>query len=121
MAPAGDRRHRAHGVLSVVGVVSHDRALPLDALARVGVPLLCAWFAAARVAGTYRAPGTRTLVTAWALAVPVAVLARGVLARGPWDAQLLVFLGVALAFTFLFLVVGRGAARAFRVGERVVD
>ncbi len=96
---------------TVVGVANHDGGVPADALARVGVPLLVCWFAAAAVVGTYRSPGPRTLLLAWATSVPVAALVRTVVAGGPWSADLLAFLGVAMAFTLLFLLAGRAAAR----------
>lgn len=106
---------------TVVGVATHDHGLPLGALARVGVPMLLAWFAAAWLVGAYRAPGARTLVLAWGLAVPVAVLVRTLVAAGPWGGELVVFLGVTLAFTLLFLLLVRGAARAFGLDRPVVD
>jgi hypothetical protein len=106
---------------TLLGVASHDHGRPLDALARVGVPLLCAWFAAAWAVGTYRAHGVATLLAAWAVSVPIAVVVRTVVAGRPWDAEVLVFLGVALAFTLLFLVVGRGVARVLRLGGGVGD
>jgi DUF3054 family protein len=128
-SPSGTRRA---GVLAaidaialigftLVGVSNHDRGLPLDALARVGGPLLLAWFVAAAVFGTYRRPSVRTLLLAWAAAVPVAGVVRTVIAGGPWGRELAVFLAVAMAFTLLFLLLGRGAARALRVEGRVVD
>lgn len=106
---------------TVVGVANHDGGLPLDALARVGAPMLVAWFAAAWAVGAYRAPGLRTLVVAWALAVPVAVAVRTIVAGGPWGGQFFVFLGVALAVTLLCLLLGRSLARAFGLDRRVLD
>jgi hypothetical protein len=106
---------------TLVGVANHDHGLPADALGRVGGPLLAAWFAAAWVVGTYRRPGLRTLLIAWAFAVPVAVLVRTLVAGGPWGADLLVFLGVALAFTLLFLLLGRGLMRALCLGDPAAD
>jgi hypothetical protein len=111
----------ALGAFTVVGVANHDGGLPAGALARVGLPLLAAWFVAAWAFGTYRVPGVRTLLLAWASAVPVAVLVRTIIAGGPWDADLAVFLGVALAFSLLFLVAARGLARALRLDGPVVD
>jgi hypothetical protein len=98
-------------VFTVVGVANHDGGLPPEALARVGVPLLGCWFVAAAVCSTYRSPGLRTLLLAWATSVPVAGLVRTVLAGGPWNADVLAFLAVAMAFTLLFLLAGRAVAR----------
>lgn len=103
---------------TVVGVANHDHGLPPDAIARVGAPMLAGWFVAAWVVGTYRTPGIRTMLIAWAIAVPVAVLVRTLIAGGPWGGEFFVFLGVALAFTLLFLMLGRGVARAFHLDER---
>jgi hypothetical protein len=102
---------------TVVGVANHDGGLRADALARVGGPLLVAWFAAARVVGAYRVPGVRTLVLAWLLAVPAGAAGRTLIAGGPWGRGFVVFLGVALGFTLLFLLVGRGLARAFGLAD----
>jgi hypothetical protein len=41
----------------------------------------------------------------------VAGLVRTVLAGGPWNADVLAFLAVAMAFTLLFLLAGRAVAR----------
>jgi DUF3054 family protein len=106
---------------TVVGVANHDHGLPADALARVGLPLLVAWFLTAWAVGTYRRPGLRTMVLAWAIAVPVGALVRTAIAGGPWGGEFLVFLGVALAFTLLFLLLGRGLARAFGLGEPAIE
>jgi Protein of unknown function (DUF3054) len=106
---------------TLVGVATHDHGLPAGALARVGGPLLVAWFAAARAVGTYRSIGLRTLVAAWAIAVPFAGVARTLIAGGPWGRELVVFVAVAMAFTLLFLLIGRAISRASRVDRRVVD
>ena len=106
---------------TVVGVANHDHGLPADAVARVGGPLLFAWFVAAWAFGTYRRPGIRTLLLAWVTSVPVAGVVRTLIADGPWGGELAVFLTVAMAFTLLFLLLARGAARALRLDERVLD
>lgn len=101
---------------TVVGVANHDGGLPLGPLVRVGLPLLAAWFVVAALVGAYRRPGLPSLLLTWALSVPVAVVARTVIAGRAWDEEVLVFLGVALAFTLLFLLLGRGLelARSLR-------
>jgi hypothetical protein len=106
---------------TLVGVVNHDHGLPADAVARVGGPLLGAWFVAAWAFGTYRRPGVPSLLLAWVTAVPVAGVVRTLIAGGPWGRELGVFLAVAMAFTLLFLLLGRGAARALRLDGRMVD
>jgi Protein of unknown function (DUF3054) len=106
---------------TLVGVANHDHGLPAAALARVGGPLLVAWFVAARAVGTYRSPGLRTLLLAWVIAVPVAAVVRTLIAGGPWGGELVVFLAVAMSFTLVFLLLGRGLALALRLDGRVVD
>jgi hypothetical protein len=98
----------------VVGVMTHDHGLPVASIARVGLPLAVAWMLATALVGTYRRLDVRTLLTAWALAVPPAVAIRTAIVGGPWGERFLSFLGVALAFTLLFLLVGRGAVLMVR-------
>jgi hypothetical protein len=89
------------------GVVQHDEGLDLTALARTGLPLLGAWFLLAPLLGTYRRPGWVTLVLNWASAVPAALVVRSIVRGGPWGSGLVRFGLVAMAFTLLFLAVGR--------------
>jgi hypothetical protein len=94
-------RRRPLGALAVfvvVGVVTHDHGLVPAALARVGLPLLVAWLLATAIVGTYRRCGVRTLVAAWAIAVPPAAAIRTAVAGGPWGDEFVVFLAVALFF-----------------------
>jgi len=93
----------------VVGVIQHDEGLAFAGLVRTGVPLLVAWFAVALAVGTHRRVGWGTLVATWALAVPLGLVARSVIRGGPWGRGLLIFGGIAMAFTLLFLVAGRMA------------
>ena len=104
----------ALGAFVVTGVSTHDHGLPLAALARIGVPLVVAWVLAAAIVGTYRTCSVRTLIAAWALAVPPAVAIRTAVAGGPWGGDFVVFLGVALVFTLLFLLLGRAVVLAAR-------
>jgi hypothetical protein len=94
-------------VFVVVGVLNHDGAVTPGLVLRTAVPLLGAWYAAALLAGAYRRPGLLTLFLTWLPAVPVAVLIRSFVAGGPWGGELAVFLGVALAFTMLFVLTAR--------------
>ena len=96
----------------VVGVIQHDEGLSLTGIVRTGVPLLVAWFAVALVVGTYRRPGWVTLAITWVLAVPLGLVVRSAIRGGPWGRGLLIFGGVAMAFTLLFLVGGRLALLA---------
>jgi hypothetical protein len=91
----------------VVGVLQHDEGLAIAGILRTGAPLLVAWFAVAAIVGTYRRPGWLTLAITWLVGVPLGLVARSVIRGGPWGHGLLVFGGVAMAFTLLFLVGGR--------------
>lgn len=93
----------------VVGVAQHGSALTVAGLLRTVVPLMLAWFLVALAIGTYRRVGWPTALLTWLVAVPVGLLARSVLRGGPWGRPLLVFGGVAMVFTFLFVMGGRVA------------
>ncbi len=96
----------------VVGVVNHDGGIDAAPLLRTGGALLVTWFGLAPWTGVYRIPGLRTLLVAWGVGVPLGVVLRSAAAGGPWNGRLLVFLGVAMAFSLLFLLAGRLLARA---------
>ena len=95
----------------MAGIRSHREVGAIDLFLRNAIPLLLAWFTVATVAGAYRRPGLRTLVITWVFAVPAGLVARSLWVGSPTGARLLVFLGVGLVFTALFLLVGRGLAR----------
>ena len=92
-----------------VGLISHKHGVSATGYARDALPLLGAWFAVALVLGTYRAGGWRRLLATWAVGVPLGVLIRGVVLGRSLDGKELAFLGVALAFTLLFVLALRGA------------
>ncbi len=94
-----------------VGIRSHHEVGALDLFLRNAVPLLFAWFIVATVTGAYRKPELRTLLITWAVAVPAGLVARSLWVGSPSGARLLVFLGIGLVFTGLFLSVGRALAR----------
>ena len=91
----------------LVGIRSHHESGAAALFLRSAVPLLVAWFVVAVAVGTYRRPTTRTLLITWALAMPVGLIARSLIVGSPTGGRLVTFLGVGLAFTLLFLVVGR--------------
>jgi Protein of unknown function (DUF3054) len=98
-------------VFVVVGLLQHEEGADPGLFVRNAVPLLAAWFVAARVVGTYRRPAAGVLLLTWALAVPVGLLVRTAWVGSPHGTQILVFLGVGLAFTLAFLVAGRALVR----------
>lgn len=102
----------------IVGIRSHYESGAAELVLRNAVPLLVAWFGAAVVVGTYRRPSTRTLLITWVLAVPVGLVVRSLIIGAPTGSRLVTFLGIGLAFTLLFLLIGRLLARV--IGRRVL-
>lgn len=115
MGPVNDRSRLplvvADGIALIafvlVGADRHSSGTAAN-VARTAVPLIAAWFAVAVLVGAYRRPGLRSLLLTWLLAVPAAGVLRSLVRGGPWDERLLVFAGVALAFSALFLLAARG-------------
>lgn len=96
----------------VVGIAEHDGQMPVTTLFfRNAVPLLASWFLVAHLTGAYRRPGLATLLATWAIAVPCGLLLRTAWVGSPRGGEIAVFLGIGMAFTLLFLLVGRGAVR----------
>jgi len=93
----------------LVGAAQHGEGLALSALVRTGLPLLGGWLLVASALGTYRRLGWTRLVLTWLVAVPLGLVVRSAVRGGPWGRGLLVFGGVAMAFTLLFLLAGRAA------------
>jgi hypothetical protein len=91
----------------LVGAANHGEGFDLGALVRTGLPVLAAWFLVGLAVGIYRRRGWVRFLVTWALAIPLGVVARSVIRGGPWGRELLIFGGVAMAFTLLFLLVGR--------------
>ena len=92
----------------VAGVRSHGEGAVVDHFLRNAVPLVVAWLVFAMVLGTYRRPGFATLWRTWLVAVPVALVVRSIWVGSPTGVAFLTFLAVAMAFTALFLAIGRG-------------
>jgi hypothetical protein len=90
-----------------VGLVSHAHALTLTGYARDLLPLLAGWFAAAALFGVYRGGGRVALLATWLVGVALGVEIRALaLGRSP-DGKQAAFLGVALAFTGVFVLAFR--------------
>jgi hypothetical protein len=100
----------------MIGLAQHDEGASAGLFLRNAIPLLGAWFVLAVPLGTYRRSGVRTLLLTWAVAVPAGLLLRTAWVGSPHGSEILVFLGVGLVFTLLFLTIGRAVARL--VGER---
>ena len=91
-----------------VGLRSHRIGAIAEIAARNAVPLAVAWVVVALAVGTYRRRDLASLVLTWALAVPAALLVRTWWVGSPQGPRIAVFLGVGMAFTLLFLLIGRG-------------
>lgn len=88
---------------TTVGLLSHDRAVSASGYARDLLPLAAAWGLVALALGTYRRRSTPRLVATWALGVPLGILIRAAALDRSLDGKEAAFLGVALAFTALFV------------------
>ena len=110
--PAGGRPAALMDALAIVvfvsiGIATHDAGFTLHEISTTAIPFLGAWFALAWALRLYRRPRWSALVVTWLLAIPAGAVLRSALRGGPWDDRLLVFAMVALAFSGLFVVVGR--------------
>jgi hypothetical protein len=102
---------------ATVGLLSHDHALSAAGYLRDALPRLGGWFAAALAFGAYRRPSRSTLLATWALGVPAGILVRALVLGRDLDGGQAVFLGIALAFTLLFVFAARAALRALPGNE----
>ena len=103
-------------VFVLIGIRGH-RAGTVEGFLRNAVPLLGAWFLVAWLGHTYRRPGWRSLLRNWIVAVPIGLLVRTLIVGSPKGGKILVFIAVGLAFTLLFLVLGRSLARLLAHGR----
>ena len=97
-------------VFVLIGIRGHH-AVTVEGFVRNAVPLLGVWFLVAWLAHTYRRQGWRSLLRNWIVAVPVGLLVRTLIVGSPKGGRILVFIAVGLAYTALFLVLGRLLAR----------
>ncbi len=108
-------------VFVVAGIRSHHEVGALDLFIRNAVPLEVGWFAVSAVAATYRRPGLRTLLVTWIVAVPVGLVVRSIWVGSPSGTRLVVFVGIGLLFTLLFLLAGRGVVSLLGRRRRPAD
>ena len=92
----------------VAGMGSHNEGTVPAYFLRNTVPLVVAWLGFAALLGTYRRPGFATLWRTWVVAVPIALVVRSWWVGSPSGTRFLTFLAVGMAFTGLFLLIGRG-------------
>ena len=95
-----------------IGLRSHHVGAIAEIAARNAVPLAVAWIVVALAVGTYRRRDLASLMVTWAVAVPAALLVRTWWIGSPQGARIAVFMGVGMAFTLLFLLIGRALIAA---------
>jgi hypothetical protein len=107
-------------VFVLAGMRSHHGGTYLEVFLRNAIPLLGAWGLTALVLHTYRAAGIGSLLRTWIVAVPAGIVVRSLWVGSPSTlADFATFLVVALVFTLLFLLAGRGlVAAAARLRNR---
>ena len=99
-------------VFTLIGLANHKDGITASSVLKVMGPLIVIGGTAAAVFGTYRRPSVRTLLPAWLVAVPIAIVIRKAMFHTPatWSSTG-VFIGVAMAFTLLFIMAWRLVAR----------
>jgi len=95
------------------GLRSHRIGAIAEIAVRNVVPLAATWVVVSVAVGTYRRRDLASLVITWAIAVPVALLVRTWWVGSPQGGRIVVFMAVGLAFTLLFLSIGRVIVAAF--------
>ncbi len=103
---------------AVVGLFSHHGTASASGLARDALPLLGGWFAAALAFRLYTRPSPARLLATWAVGIAAGVLVRALVLGRALNGHEGAFLGVALAFTLIFVLalraaLGLAARRAF--------
>jgi hypothetical protein len=106
-------------VFVLAGMRNHRTGSQAEIFLRNAVPVLIAWVVVSLAVRTYRPPSFRRLLLTWIVAVPVGLLMRTGWVGSPTGGRILVFLGVGLAFTALFLAVGRLLGRV--IGARLEE
>jgi len=102
-------------LFAVVGLVSHHRPVDLGGIARNLLPVLLVWLLLSPFLGTYRRPSLHSLLFTWLLAFPAGLWLREMALGGGFGPGFFVFLGVAMGFSLLFLLLFRGLARLLKV------
>ena len=97
------------------GLLSHGQPVTLEGLARNVLPVLFVWLLLAPFLGTYRRPSWQNLLLTWLLAFPSGLWLRQMVLGGSFGVGFFVFLGVAMAFSLLFLHLLRGLAKLLKL------
>jgi hypothetical protein len=110
-------------LFAVIGLISHDKAIGIDELARDALPVLGGWFVAAALLGTYRRRSRRAFLETWAGGIIAGTVVRGiVLHRHVFGGRYLTFIVVTLVVSLLLLLTWRALAAILlrRSGRRGV-
>jgi hypothetical protein len=94
-------------VFIAAGMRNHRTGSQVDIFLRNAVPVLAAWLVSSVLWRTYRPVSWARLFLTWLTAVPLGLLVRTWWVGSPTGGRIAVFLGVGLAFTALFLLIGR--------------
>ncbi len=107
-------------LFAVVGLLAHHGGVSGRGLARDALPLLGGWFAAALLARLYTRPARLRLAATWLGGIALGVTVRAAVLGHTGVGKEAAFLGVALAFTLLFVLAARlpAAAAAARASAR---
>jgi hypothetical protein len=99
----------AAGLLTftAVGIAMHGAGFGAIPILRNVVPILGIWFLLAPVTGIYRHPGWRSLLEHWAVALPLAVVARQWWVGRLFSRATVAFLIASLILTLAILAAGR--------------
>lgn len=101
-------------LFAVVGLLSHGRPVDLGGIGRNLLPVLFVWLLLSPFLSTYRRPTLGNLLLTWLLAFPAGLWLREMILGEPFGVGFLVFLGVAMGFSLLFLLLFRGLAKLLK-------
>ena len=98
----------AISLFAPIGLISHDKGITLEGLARNALPVVVGFLAAALLLGAYRRPGLARLAAAWLIGVTAGVLTRAAILGHGYGRTTFTFLTVTLVVTGLLLAAWRG-------------
>ena len=103
-------------IFTIVGLLNHKDGVTAVSLLKVVGPILIVAVPAALLFGTYRRVAISTLLPTWVVSIPIGILIRKAMFHTPetWGSTG-VFMGVALAFTLVFLLAWRLLAQFLRL------
>lgn len=103
----------------LAGMRNHRTGSQMEIFLRNVVPVVAAWLVMSMAWRAYRPVRLARLVLTWVTAIPVGLLVRTWWVGSPTGGRIAVFLGVGMAFTALFLLIGR--ALSALLGRRLAE